>query len=149
MAFKYRLEKVLKLKRIDEQRAVEKLAVCRKEKDAGEQAVKALLSVYQSGCAELLTQGGSVSPTEYRIRATQLEILNERIQNLIEMQNKLDAKLDECRTETIEKSGKRKAHERLREKAESHWQRGQRREERKKMDSFGAKFETPNQGESV
>ena len=131
MAFKYRLEKLLNLKRIDEHRAVEKLSDCRKRYDTCNAQLTDTIDAYERLQKSLDVRQAGMTAQDFMFTSQQMNLMVEKIEHLARTIAKLDMELNECLTETSDCVSKRQAHENLREHAMSDWRHEQRRIQRR------------------
>ncbi len=134
--FKYSLDKVLKLKRIDESRSVEHLAECRKACAMCEREIHELLDSYEKTSAELACAKGQ-SGMEYLVTANHLALLARRTEQLLQQRAQLQDELDRSIADAQEKVKQRQAHEKLKDRAKQLWKKENRRVDRGKMDEMG------------
>jgi len=134
--FKYSLDKVLKLKRIDESRSVEHLNECRHACARCEDEIRLLLDSYEKTSIALGCEDGQ-SGTEYLVTANHLALLAKRIDQLLQERERLQDELEQSIADTKEKVNQRQAHENLKDRAMQVWKREKRRADRVKMDEMG------------
>jgi len=134
--FKYSLDKVLKLKRIDESRSVEHLNERKEACARCEGEIGVLLDSYEKASAILGCESGQ-SGMEYLVNANHMALLAKRIEDLLQERAQLQEELERSIADAQEKVKQRKAHENLKDRAMQVWKREKRRVDRGKMDEVG------------
>lgn len=134
--FKYSLDKVLKLKRIDESRSVEHLNECRQACKSCEQEISRLLDSYENGSRALGGENGQ-SGMEYLVTANHLALMAKRIQDLLRQRAELQEELERSIADAKEKVKQRQAQEKLKDRAMQLYKREKRRADRVRMDEMG------------
>ncbi len=138
VAFKYRLDRILRIKCIDETQAVERLGVCQTACTRCDQTAQLLADEYEALLRQIACLDGGVSAAEYQLMARRLVVLAARLENLVAERERLDDELLASRTEVRDRVAERQAHNLLKQRAKARWRSGQRRLETKKMDAIGA-----------
>jgi flagellar export protein FliJ len=139
MPFKFRLETLLRLKKLAETQALEQLGLSQVALQRCDQTITDLASEHEQTGQELASDDGVVlSGAEYSLVTKQLEFLTERLSQMQARRQELDADLEGQRANAQTRIAERKAHEQIRTRAQTRWRKECRRQERSVMDEIGA-----------
>ena len=139
MAFRFRLETILKLKRLSESRALQRLAASLYSLRECDDALDDLRRAHEQACLALTNQGGDLSAQEFGLVARQLDVLADRIESARSHREELDGQADTHRQAARARVAERQGHERIKERARRRFSHWLRRRRRKPMDEVGAR----------
>ncbi len=139
MAFRFRLETILKLKRLSESRALQRLAASLYSLRECDDVLDDLRRAHDQACRTLTNEGDDLSAQEFGLVARQLDVLADRIENTRSRKEELDAEVDTRSQAAQDRVTERKGHERIKERARHRFCHWLRRRRRKQMDEVGAR----------
>jgi flagellar export protein FliJ len=145
MAFKFRLETLLRLKRLNESQALDRFGSSQAALQACELALDDLHREREQASQSLAgTDEGSFSALEFGLIARQLDILLHRIEATSARREELDSDLHARREELRARVCERKGHERIKESDRRRWLKKLRRRLLKRMDEAGSRSKEAN-----
>ena len=140
MVFKFRMEKLLKLKRMNEIQALDLLANGQRALEACNKSLETLYCerdhVHRTMSGEI---GQSLQPLEFDLESRLLQTIDRRIDALLERHRELLADLQAYRQDACQKALERTGHERIRDLAYQRFRKWFRRKQRKQADEVGAR----------
>lgn len=139
MPFKFKLETLLKMKRLDESLALERLAACVLAVQDCTSTIddlrreRKLISCGLSGA-----ESEGMKAADFCLVARLLDAIGARIESLSRQKHDLDTELRELQDNARASVSQRKEHENIKERARLRWLHSKKRRQRIRLDEAGA-----------
>ena len=137
-AFKFRLETLLRLKKLEEGRALERFSEAERQLVRCEGLLLELLRIRDEVSRSVSTAPNGLSAMEFSLVARQLGCLGQKIQEKYDERKTLQDEQQKRQEDLSSKVSERKSQEQFKERAFQSWRHELRKRDRKRMDEVGA-----------
>ena len=132
MAFRYRLAKVLKLRRLEESQAADRLAEQRRLLELCRREIELLQSSWQLCRRDMYGQGEGLTQSEFQLACQRSRVLEQRLERAWRRRQQLEQQLQQCLAELEQRVSLRRGQQRHREERLQEWKKRQRRQQDKR-----------------
>lgn len=137
MAYRYRLEKLLKLRRIEESEAVEQLQQQQRQREECQRQLTMLEQAWQSCRERLYESKRGLDGREFALLCRRAQVLEQRLELLRQGQRDTEQKLQECQQQLEQRVAARRSQQQHRERQQQKWAREQKRRRQRREDELG------------